>query len=238
MQTARRLSISNPGIGGSGYLTTAAMEADAGMFAGYETVMHVCRGLAQAGGPLCVDVIIKEDEIYGVAPLGVDYINSSDLTEAWRTLTSPKNFNDAFPRGVTVVSDYYVEVAILVAASIKGPRYYNREEFLKKFQELIDQGKNLRVVAYDFSHFKFPAIMRGPFSIGLLIADLEGRQEEGLLKVSKEDAVKGILLNVPTKGGVVAVSQRRKFNEHIFNCGYNARREYYGPEDQRIIMIP
>lgn len=238
MPELEHLSISNPGVGGSGYLTVATMQADAGIHGGFNAVMHICRGLAQAGGPLCVDVVMEKGEIYGAEARGVDYINSSDLTEAWRVLTSPKSFTASFPRGVTVVSDYYVEVPILVSAARKGPRYYTREEFVQKFQDLIDQGKDLRVIVYDFSQFKFPAILRGPFSIGVLVADLAERQEEGLLKISKADAIAGIIQNVPTKGGVLAARQRQKFNEHVFNCGYEARKGYLGPKDQRIIRLP
>lgn len=237
MPAGKSLTISNPGIGGSGYLTVATMEADAAIIRGFQATMHVCRGLAQAGGPLCVDVVIREAEVYGAESQGVDYINASDLTEAWRLLTTPKNFSQAFPRGVTVVSDYYVEVPILVSAVRKGPRYYTREEFIQKYQEIIEQGKDLRVVAYDFYRHKFPIILRGPFSIGVLVADLEERQEEHLLKLNKEDAIMGIIQNVPTRGGVLAASQRQKFNMHVFNCGYEARKSYSGPKEQRVIIL-
>lgn len=237
MLSAQSLSISNPGIGGSGYLTVATMEADAGLAAGYHASMYVCRGLAQAGGPLCVDVVISNEEVYGAEAWEVDYINSSDLTEGWRLLTSPKDFNQAFPRGVTVVSDYYVEVPILVAASRKGPRYHSREEFIQKFQELIDKGKNLRVIAYDFARHKFPVILRGPFSIGVLVADLEERGEAHLLKLTKEDAIKGILQNVPAKGGEEAVRKRQKVNEDAFIRGYETRKNYRGPKEERLIIL-
>jgi hypothetical protein len=237
MPGAKSLIISNPGIGGSGYLTVATMLADAAITGGYHATMHVCRGLAQAGGPLCVDVVIQNEEIYGAGTPRVDYVNASDLTEAWRLLTSPKDFAKAFPRGVTVVSDYYVEVPILVAASPRGPRYYTREQFIHKFQELIDQGRDLRVIAYDFPRYKFPPILRGPFSIGVLVADLEERQEEDLLRVTKADAIMGIIQNVPTKGGVLAASQRQRFNVHVFNCGYEARKGFLGPREQRILLL-
>lgn len=237
MSGVKFLTISNPGIGGSGYLTTATMEADAAIIGGFQATMHVCRGLARAEGPLCVEVMIRKDEVFGAQVQGVDYINAADLTEAWRLLNTPKDFRQAFPRLVTVVSDYYVEVPILVTASRRGPRYYTREEYIKKFQELIDEGKDLRVIAYEFSQYKFPAILRGPFSIGVLLADLEERQDPGLLKITKEDAIMGIIQNVPTKGGVLAASQRQKFNVHVFNCGYEARKVYAGPKDQRIMVI-
>jgi len=237
MLSAKTLAISNPGIGGSGYLTVATMEADAAILAGYHATMHVCRGLAQAGGPLCVDVVIQNEEIYGAEAWEVDYINSSDLTEGWRLLTSPKDFNLAFPRGVTVVSDYYVEVPIMVSASRKGPRYHSREEFIQKFQGLIDQGKNLRVVAYDFARHKLPAILRGPFSIGVLVADLEARGEAHLLKLTKEEALKGILQNVPTKGPEEAVRKRLKVNEDTFMRGYESRKNFPGPQEQRVLIL-
>lgn len=237
MLSSQTLAISNPGIGGSGYLTVATMEADAAILAGYHATMYVCRGLAQAGGPLCVDVVIQNEEIYGAEAWEVDYINSSDLTEAWRLLTSPKDFNQAFPRGITVVSDYYVEVPIMVSASRKGPRYHSREEFIQKFQDLVDQGRNLRVVAYNFARHKFPVILRGPFSIGVLVADLEERREAHLLKLTREDAIKGILQNVPTKGGEEAVRKRQKVNEDAFSRGYEIRKNYPGPQEQRVIIL-
>lgn len=237
MPGSKSLVISNPGIGGSGYLTVATMEADAAINAGYHASLHICRGLAQAGGPLCVDVVIQTEEIYGAEAPGVNYINSSDLTEGWRLLTSPRDFKKAFPEGVTLISDYYVEVPILVGASRTGPRYYTREEFLKKFQELIEQGKELRVVAYNFARYKFPAILKGPFSIGVMVADLEERPSEHLLKISKKDAIQGIIQNVPAKGGILAVKKRQEFNVHVFNCGYEARKSYSGPRDQRLILL-
>ena len=117
MTTERQLTISNPSIGGSGYLTLSNIEADAAIAAGFHAAIHQCRGLAQAGGPLCVDVMIREHEVRGAVPYNVDYINGYDLSEAWRGVFTSGDFTIAFPRGLTVVADFYVDEPILVTAS-------------------------------------------------------------------------------------------------------------------------
>jgi Pyruvate/2-oxoacid:ferredoxin oxidoreductase gamma subunit len=123
MAQGRKLTISNPAIGGSGYLTLATMQADAAICGGFHSAIHQCRGLAQAGGPLCVDVVIRENEVVGAVPHFVDYVNGFELAEAWRAVSSVNDFQESFPRGLTVVADFFVEQPILITASRRGPRY-------------------------------------------------------------------------------------------------------------------
>ena len=237
MAAEKKLTISNPAIGGSGYLTLAAMEADAAIAAGFHAAIHQCRGLAQAGGPLCVDVVIRETQVVGAVPHDVDYVNAFELAEAWRAISSVEDFATAFPGGLTVVSDFSVEEPILVTASRKGPRYLTREEFVAKFEELINKGCNLRVVAYDFEKHDFPLILKGPFSFGVLIADLWLRQNGNLIKLAKETAVEGLLKNVPTKKGGMADEQRRRLNRQVFEKGYAVREHSDGPRKSKIRYI-
>lgn len=237
MSEKRRLTISNPAIGGSGYLTLATMQADAAISSGYHAAIHQCRGLAQAGGPLCVDVVVRENEVVGAVPHFVDYVNGFELAEAWRTVSSVNDFQESFPRGLTVVADFFVEKPILVTASRRGPRYLTREEFVKKFEELIEKGCDLRLIAYDFGKHKFPTILKGPFSFGVIVADLELRQDDRFIILPKGGAIEGILQNVPTRKGGIAYEERRKFNRYVFERGYEARERFAGFSHERIIFI-
>ena len=80
--------------------------------------------------------MIREHEVRGSVPYNVDYINGYDLSEAWRGVFTAGDFAVAFPRGLTVVADFYVDEPILVTASRKGPRYLTRDEYLKRFEEV------------------------------------------------------------------------------------------------------
>jgi hypothetical protein len=233
----KKLTISNPAIGGSGYLTLATMQADAAIAAGFHAAIHQCRGLAQAGGPLCVDVVIRGTQVVGAVPHDVDYINGFELAEAWRAISSVENFQTSFPRGLTIVADFFVEQPILVTASRKGSRYLTREEFVEKFEELMGKGCDLRVVAYDFAKHNFLKILKGPFSFGVLVADLNLRQNGNFIKLSKEAAVEGVLRNVPTKKGDMANEERRQLNQQVFEKGYEARERFVGPGDARTLYI-
>ena len=237
MAQERQLTISNPAIGGSGYLTLATMQADAAIFGGFHSAIHQCRGLAQAGGPLCVDVVIRENEVVGAVPHFVDYVNGFELAEAWRAVSSVNDFHTSFPRGLTVVTDFFVEKPILVTASRRGPRYLTREEFVKKFNELIDTGCDLRVLAYDYAKHDFPAILKGPFSFGVIVADLHLRKDDRFITMPKEAAMEGILQNVPTKKGAFADEERRKFNRYVFERGFEARERFGGSEEERVFFI-
>ena len=237
MAQKRQLTISNPAIGGSGYLTLATMQADAAICGGFHAAIHQCRGLAQAGGPLCVDVVIRENEVVGAVPHLVDYINGFELAEAWRAVSSAKDFQESFPRGLTVVADFFVEKSILVTASRRGPRYLTREEFIGKFEELVEKGCDLRLIAYDFAKHKFPTILKGPFSFGIIVADLHLRKDDRFVILPTEAAVEGILQNVPTKKRGLADEERRKFNRYVFDRGYEARERFAGLGHERIIFI-
>ena len=233
----RRLTISNPAIGGSGYLTLANMQADAAICGGFHSAIHQCRGLAQAGGPLCVDVMIRENEVVGAVPHFVDYVNGFELTEAWRAVSTVHDFGRSFPRGLTVVADFFVEKPILVTANRRGPRYLTREEFIEKFEELIQTGCDLRLIAYDFSKYNFPTILKGPFSFGVIVADLHLRQDDRYISLSKEAAIEGILQNVPSKKERVSDEERRELNRHVFQKGFDARKQFNGSEEQRVLFV-
>jgi len=149
------------------------MEADAANQAGFYVAIHQCRGLAQAGGSLYIDVVIREHEVRGSISHDVDYVNGFDLSESWRVVNNAKAFGSSFPRGLTVVADFFVEVPILVTANRKGSRYLTKDEYLQKFKDVIDAGYDLRMVAYNFKKYKFQTILKGPFSLGVIAADLK-----------------------------------------------------------------
>ncbi|MBW2192732.1 MAG: 2-oxoacid:acceptor oxidoreductase family protein [Deltaproteobacteria bacterium] len=237
MATEKQLTISNPSIGGSGFLTLSNMEADAAIQAGFHAAIHQCRGLAQAGGPLCVDVMIREKEVRGSVSHDVDYINGFDLSEAWRAVFTAGDFESAFPRGLTVVADYYVDEPILVTASRKGPRYLTRDEYLERYQEVIDQGLDMRVVFYDGRKYRLSMIMKGPFSLGVIAADLAARKDDRFIILPKAATLEGIFNNVPQKKDPVANEKIRESNRDAFERGYAAREQYAGSPDERIILI-
>ena len=213
------------------------MEADAAIQSGFHAAIHQCRGLAQAGGPLCVDVMIREHEVKGSIPHYVDYINGYDLSEAWRAVFTAGDFGAAFPRGLTVVADFYVEEPILVTASRKGPRYLARDEYLKRYQEVIDKGNDLRLVFYDYKKHKLRAILKGPFSLGVISADLNMRRDDRFITLPKKAAIEGILNNVPKMKNPAANAKIRKLNRDVFERGYTAREQYDGTPNERIILI-
>ncbi len=238
MVAKKQLTISNPAIGGSGYLTLSNMEADAAVQAGFHVAIHQCRGLAQAGGPLCVDVVIREHEVKGSNSHDVDYVNGFDLSEAWRVVNSVREFERAFPRGLTIVADFFVDVPILVTTTRKGLRYLTRDEYLNKFKNLIDTGYDLRMVAYDFKKYKFQTILKGPFSLGVIASDLIMRNDDRFIKLPKESIIEGILNNVPQKKGNPAYNKKMiKHNREVFESGFAARKLFDGPRDEKIIII-
>ena len=237
MAKQKQLTITNPSIGGSGYLTLSNIQADAAIEAGFHAAIHQCRGLAQAGGPLCVDVMIREHEVKGSVPHYVDYVNGFDLSEAWRAVYTAGDFETSFPRGLTVVADFYVDEPILVTASRKGPRYLTRDEYLKRFEEVIDQGHDLRLVFFDFKKHKFLTIMKGPFSLGVITADLKIRKDDRFIHLPKKAAIQGILNNVPQQKDPAANAKIRRLNKKVFETGYAARKQFAGSLNERIILI-
>ena len=238
MGVKKQLTISNPAIGGSGYLTLSNMEADAAIKAGFYVAIHQCRGLAQAGGPLCVDVVIRDHEVKGSVSHDVDYVNGFDLSEAWRTVNTVKDFGSAFPRGLTVVADFFVDVPILVTARAKGPRYLTEEEYLKKFKDLIDAGYDIRLVIYDFKKYKFQTILKGPLSLGVITSDLMMRNDDRFIMLPKKSTIEGVLDNVPQKKENPAYNEKiRKRNRKAFETGFADRQLFAGPRDEKIIVI-
>ncbi len=237
MAKEKQLTITNPSIGGSGYLTLSNIQADAAIEAGFHAAIHQCRGLAQAGGPLCVDVMIREHEVKGSVPHCVDYVNGFDLSEAWRAVCTAGDFETSFPRGLTVVADFYVDEPILVTASRKGPRYLTRDEYLKRFEEVIDQGHDLRLVFFDFKKHKVLTIMKGPFSLGVIAADLKIRKDDRFITLPKKAAIKGILNNVPQKKDHAANAKIIRLNRNVFETGYAARKKFAGSRNEKIILI-
>lgn len=237
MAKEKQLTISNPSIGGSGYLTLSSMQADAAIQAGFHAAIHQCRGLAQAGGPLCVDVMIREREVKGSVPRHVDYINGYDLSEAWRAVFTAGDFALSFPRGLTVVADFYVDEPILVSASRKGYRYLTREEYLGRYEEIIDNGGDLRLVFYDYKNYKLGNILKGPFSLGVIAADLNIRQDDRFITLPKKAVMEGILSNVPKMKNPDADAKIKRLNHDVFETGYAAREEFAGAMDAKIILI-
>jgi len=237
MAKEKQLTITNPSIGGSGYLTLSNIQADAAIEAGFHAAIHQCRGLAQAGGPLCVDVMIREHEVKGSVPHYVDYVNGFDLSEAWRAVYTAGDFETSFPRGLTVVTDFYVDEPILVTASRKGPRYLTRDEYLKRFEEIIDQGHDLRLVFFDFKKHKFLTILKGPFSLGVIVADLKIRKDDRFIILTKKAAIQGILNNVPQVKDPAANAKIRRLNRNVFETGFAVRKQFAGARDKKIILI-
>lgn len=237
MPKEKQLTITNPSIGGSGYLTLSNIQADTAIEAGFHAAIHQCRGLAQAGGPLCVDVMIREHEVKGSVPHYVDYVNGFDLSEAWRAVYTAGDFQTSFPRGLTVVADFYVDEPILVTASRKGPRYLTRDEYLKRFEEVIDQGHDLRLVFFDFKKHKVLGILKGPFSLGVIAADLKIRKDDRFINLPKKAAIQGILNNVPQQKDPAANAKIRRLNKKVFETGYAARKQFSGSLNERIILI-
>jgi Pyruvate/2-oxoacid:ferredoxin oxidoreductase gamma subunit len=237
MAKEKQLTITNPSIGGSGYLTLSNIQADAAIEASFHAAVHQCRGLAQAGGPLCVDVMIREHEVKGSVSHSVDYVNGFDLSEAWRAVCTAGDFEKSFPRGLTVVADFYVDEPILVTASRKGPRYLTRDEYLKRFEEVIDQDHDLRLIFFDFKKHKFLTIMKGPFSFGVIAADLKIRKDDRFITLPKKAAIQGILNNVPQTKDPATNAKIRRLNRNVFEAGYAARKQFTGSPNERIILI-
>ncbi len=79
--------------------------------------------------------------------------------------------------------------------------------------------------------------MKGPFSLGVIIADLDLRQDARFITLPKEAAIEGILNNVPQKADPVANEKIRKLNQDVFESGYAAREQFAGSLDEKIILI-
>jgi hypothetical protein len=130
-----------------------------------------------------------------------------------------------------------VDEPILVTASRKGPRYLNRDEYLKRYQEVIDQGHDLRLVFYDFKKHNVLPILKGPFSLGVIAADLKIRRDNRFITLTKKAALEGILNNVPQMKDPASNKKIRKLNRNVFESGYAARKQFAGDKDERIMLI-
>ncbi|MBU0699601.1 MAG: 2-oxoacid:acceptor oxidoreductase family protein, partial [Proteobacteria bacterium] len=120
----RDLVITNPSLGGSGYLTLVGSMANAAIKAGYYSTTYQCRGLAQAEGPMCLDIWISEKEIYGAVPQEINYMNGYDMTEIWRMfIEAGSQAEKVYSKDLTLIMDYRVIEPIAVTTSMKGPRY-------------------------------------------------------------------------------------------------------------------
>ena len=83
----------------------------------------------------------------------------------------------------------------------------------------------------------YPKILKGPFSFGVIVADLNLRQDDRLISLSKEAAIEGILQNVPTKKGSVSDEERRELNRYVFQRGFEARERSAASGERRIFFI-
>jgi len=79
--------------------------------------------------------------------------------------------------------------------------------------------------------------MKGPFSLGVIVADLDLREDARFITLAKEAAIEGILNNVPQKADPVANEKMRKLNQDVFETGYAARKQFAGSLDEKIILI-
>jgi hypothetical protein len=102
---------------------------------------------------------------------------------------------------------------------------------------ILKNGNDLRLLFYDFKKHKFLAILKGPFSLGVITADLEIRKDDRFIMLPKEAAIEGILNNVPQKQDPGANEKLRKLNRNVFESGYAARKQFTGAANERIIFI-
>lgn len=226
----RDLVITFPSIGGSGYLTLAETIADAAIKAGYYSVVYQCRGLAQAEGPMCLDTWISEKEIHGAVVQEVNYMNAYEMTEIWRMFTEAgKEVERVYSKDLTIVSDYRVIEPIVVMTSIKGPRYYSREELLELIKNYKIAGNTPRIILYDFSKYKqYASILKGPYSFGVIVADLE--QRDDIIRIPKNEAKAAVYEGAPQKGKLP------ELNVEAFERGYEDRIKAKAKE-AKVIMI-
>ncbi len=224
----RDLVITFPSIGGSGYLTLAETIADAAIKAGYYAVVYQCRGLAQAEGPMCLDTWVSEREIHGAVAQEVNYMNAYELTEVWRMFTEAgRQVEEVYSKDLTIVSDYRVIEPIVVMTSIKGPRYYSREELLELIKNYKIAGNTPRIILYDFSKYKqYASVLKGPYSFGIIIADLEKRDD--ILRIPKQVAKAVVYEGAPQKGKLP------ELNVEVFEKGYEDRIK---AKEAKVMMI-
>ncbi len=224
----RDLVITFPSLGGSGFLTLADNVADAAVRAGYFAIVYQCRGLAQAEGPMCLDTVISEKEIHGAVARDVNYMNAYEMTEAWRMFTEAgKQTEKAYTKDLTIVTDYKVIEPIAIMTSIKGPRYYTREEMLEVLKSYKIAGSMPRIIAYDFAKYtQFGTVLKGPYSFGVIVADLEKRND--IVKIPKDKAEAAVREGAPQKGKIP------QMNVDAFLKGYEERMK---AKEGKVIML-
>lgn len=224
----RDLVITFPSLGGSGYLTLAENISDAAMKAGFYSVVYQCRGLAQAEGPMCLDTVVSEKEIHGAVAQEVNYMNAYEMIEIWRMFTEAgKQAERAYSKDLTVVSDYKVIEPIAIMTSIKGPRYYSKEEMLEVLKNYKIAGSNPRLILYDFSKYKqYATVLKGPYSFGVIVADLEKRSD--IVKIPKKDAEAAVFEGAPQKGKLP------QLNLEAFQKGYEDRMK---AKEGKVLMV-
>jgi len=224
----RDLVITNPSLGGSGFLTLVGTIAEAAMKAGYYSVSYQCRGLAQAEGPMCLDLWISEKEIHGAVVQEVNYMNAYEMTEIWRMFTEAgEKVEKAYSKDLTLISDYKIIEPIAVMTSIKGPRYYSREELAEVLKNYKIAGNTPKIILYDFSRYKqYAPVLKGPYSFGVLVADLEKRDD--ILTIPKKEAEAAVYEGAPQKGKLPQV------NLEAFQKGYEDRNK---AKEGNVLMI-
>jgi hypothetical protein len=79
--------------------------------------------------------------------------------------------------------------------------------------------------------------MKGPFSLGVIAADLKIRRDDRFITLPKKAAIQGILNNVPQKKDHAANAKIRRLNQKVFETGYAARKQFAGSQDEKIILI-
>ena len=224
----RDLIITNPSLGGSGYLTLVGSMANAAIKAGYYSTIYQCRGLAQAEGPMCLDIWISEKEIYGAVPQEINYMNGYDMTEIWRMFTEAgSQAEKVYSKDLTLIMDYRVIEPIAVTTSMKGPRYYSREELLEVLKEYKIAGDTPRLIVYDFSKYKqYAPVLKGPYSFGVIVADLEKRND--IVKIPRKEAESAVREGAPQSGKIP------QLNVEAFQRGYKDRSE---ANEGKVLMI-
>ncbi len=79
--------------------------------------------------------------------------------------------------------------------------------------------------------------MKGPFSLGVIAADLKIRKDDRFITLPKKAAIKGILNNVPQKKDHAANAKIMRLNRNVFETGFAARKKFSGSQDEKIILI-
>jgi hypothetical protein len=83
-----------------------------------------------------------------------------------------------------------------------------------------------------------PTILKGSFSLGVIVADLKMRQDDRFISLPKKATIEGTLNNVPQKKGEPSINEKiLKLIRDVFESGYAAREQFAGSRDDKIILI-